>query len=92
MPFKVSLVLNLDRLQPEPHPTTPEGWGPSGRPLTCLPSCLKTQHSVNSLYLVAHHKVQNWLNTGFIPLILTTVRWRLDSGSQPARQSDFNPF
>lgn len=27
MPFKVYLVLSLDRLQPEPHPTTPEGLG-----------------------------------------------------------------
>lgn len=67
MPFKVYLVLNLDRLQPEPHPTTPEGWGPSGGPSPACRPCLKTHHSVSSLYLVAHHKVQNWLNASFIP-------------------------
>lgn len=70
----------------EPHPTTPEGWGPSGRPLTCLSSCLKTHHSVNSLYLswLPTTRYKTGLTLALSPLILSIIKWRLDSGSQPA--------
>ena len=68
MPFKVYLVLNLDRLQESPTPPPPRAGAEWEAPH--LPVVLSENPPLSQFFisvLVAYPKVQNWLNTGFIP-------------------------